>query len=480
MSFGQCPSPALYLVSMAREVENIVIGAGPGGYTAAIRLGQLGREVLVVDADRIGGTCLNYGCIPTKALLSATGILEKAREAARYGIHFPGEPEVNLDELRRWKDGVVTRLVKGVEYLLNKNGAQFVPGKARFLGPGRLLVTGKEEFEVKARNVIIATGSKPVELPNLPFDGERVITSKEALEIPFIPESLVVIGGGVIGLELACIYRKLGSKVTVVELMDTVLPGTDREVISVLMRSLTRKNIEVHTSSRALKAYEKADGFYVLVQKGDETIEVRADLVLVSVGRAPNTGDLGLEEVGVKTDKRGFIETDDMMRTGVDGIFAIGDVRGAPLLAHKAHKEGTIAAEVIAGIGSRWDYRGVPSAIFTEPEIAIIGESEEELRRRGIEYGVGKFPFRANGRALALNEVEGFAKLLVDGEKRLLGAHIIGPHASELLAELTLTYEEKLDVERIGRSIHPHPTLSEALMEAAENVYGKAIHILNG
>ncbi len=462
-----------------RKVENLVIGAGPAGYTVAIRLAQLGKEVLVVDHDKVGGTCLNYGCIPTKALLSATEIIEKTRISARFGITLGG-PSVDIDKLRSWKNLVVQRLVKGVEFLLNKNGAEYKRGTVKFLAPKRLLFQGDEEFEIEACNVIIATGSKPFELKELPFDGEKVITSKEALEIPTIPQDLVIIGGGVIGLEMAEIYRRLGSRITIVELMDNVLPGTDLEVVSVITRVLTKNGVKVHTGSMAKGLIERNGEIFVKVEnKNGESFEVRADLVLVSVGRRPNADELGLDKAGVECDRKGFIKTDSRMKTNIEGIYAIGDVHGGPLLAHKAHKEALIAAEVIAGHNVEWDYRAMPAAIFTAPEIATVGKTEEELKNEGIEYDVGKFPFRASGRALAMEETEGFVKILADKNGKVLGAHIIGPHASELLNELTLAVEEGISCERIGRCIHPHPTLSEAIMEAAESIYGKAIHVLN-
>ncbi len=457
------------------KVENVVIGGGPGGYVAGIRLAQLGREVLVIEKKKLGGVCLNEGCIPTKALLSATETLYSADKFRQAGIEF-SDLRVNLQKLGEWKNSVVNRLVKGVEFLFKANGVEFLHAKAVFTS-GKILRTDTGE-EIYFQNAIIATGSSPLEIPGFKF-GEGVISSSEALEIKEIPERLLIIGGGVIGLEIATIYSRLGSKVYVIELMDQILPGIDLDLVKVVEKNLKKSGIEIYTSSRAI-GYTGTGPYRVKVLIGGSEKIFEADKILLSVGRKPNSDGLGLERVGNITDEKGFIKTDRSMRTPVPGIYAIGDIRGMPMLAHKAHREGVIAAENIAGEDTEFDNRVIPAVVYTSPEIATVGLSEFEARERGYKVKIGRFPLAANGRAIGMMEYDGFVKIIVDEETdSVIGAGIVAPHAGELIGELALAMELEATAYDIGYTIHPHPTISEAIMEAAEFVHNKAIHIVN-
>ncbi len=456
------------------EVENVVIGGGPGGYVAGIRLGQLMREVLVIEKKRLGGVCLNEGCIPTKALLSATETIHTARKFRNAGIYFE-EPRVDVEKLNSWKASVVDRLVKGVEFLFKHNGVEWINGEAKFVGRDRIIVNDEE---IKFRNAIIATGSSPIEIPGFKFGGP-VISSSEALNIREIPERMLVIGGGVIGLEVATIYSRLGTKVIVVELMEQILPGIDRDLVKVVEKNLKAMGVEIYTSSKAI-GYEGTGPVRVktLIKGEEKTFEV--DKILLSVGRRPNSQNLGLETAGIETDERGFIKVNETLETIVPGIFAIGDVARMPMLAHKAHREGIIAAEKAAGEDSSFVNRVIPGVVYTMPEIATVGLSEREARSRGFGIVVGRFPLAANGRAIGMMEYDGFVKIIVDmGTDTILGAGIVAPHAGELISELAFAIEMDATSFDVGFTIHPHPTISEAIMEAAEFIHGKAIHIVN-
>ncbi len=455
------------------KIENVVIGGGPGGYVAGIRLAQLGREVLVIEKKRLGGVCLNEGCIPTKALLSATETIHLAEKFRKAGIEIT-DYRVDLEKLNGWKSSVVDRLVKGVEFLFKANGVEYLQARAEFAGPGILKTDTGEEIHFK--NAVIATGSRPVEIPGFSF-GDGVISSSEALDVEKVPERLLIIGGGVIGLEIATIYSRLGAKVYVVELMNQILPGVDPDLVKVVEKNLKKMGIEIFTSSRAV-GYTGSYQVKVLTGGTEKILEV--DRILLSVGRKPNSDSIGLEKIGILTDEKGYVKTDRSMKTDVPGIYAIGDVRGMPMLAHKAHREGIIAAEHIAGEDAEFDNRVIPAVVYTSPEIATVGISETEARNRGLKIRVGRFPLAANGRAIGMMEYDGFVKIIVDEESdAVIGAGIVAPHAGELIGELALAMELEATSFDIGYTIHPHPTISEAIMEAAEFIHGKAIHIVN-
>ncbi len=462
-----------------KKADVVIIGAGPGGYVAAIRAAQHGKSVICVERDQLGGVCLNVGCIPSKAMINAGKAVEKTqKQLPTMGIKV-GDVSIDMPKLVAWKQKVVERLTGGVGFLFKHHKIEHVAGDARFLAPNRIhvdLIDGSTE-EIEAGDVIIATGSRPIELKPFPVDGTYVKGSTEALALDRVPKKVLVIGGGYIGLEIGTFLRNLGAEIVVVEATDSLLPGQDPELVKVVARSLKKKKVKTYLSSFA-ESYEKTeDGVVVTLKtkKGHETVE--ADWILSTVGRRPNFENIGLEEIGVAVDEHGFIVVDEQRRTTVDHVYAIGDVAGQPMLAHKASREGCVAAEVIAGLPSACDYRVVPAVIFTEPEIASVGMTEEQAKAAGYEVTVGKSPFSANGRALSLGEPEGFAKIVVDKKTDVvLGVHIVGPDATELIAEGTLAIEMGARVEDIAATIPAHPTLPEAVMEAAEAVHGIQIH----
>jgi dihydrolipoamide dehydrogenase len=456
-----------------------VIGAGPGGYVAAIRLAQLGVETTIVEREQLGGVCLNVGCIPSKAYIGASKLWEKLKTADEYGI-LASDLTVDLSKMRTWKNSVVTRMKNGVGELLKRNGVTVVKGTARFTGPDTIDVAleGGGAETIRAEQFLIAVGSRPFDLPGFPVDGQRIITSTEALDLEHVPHSLLVLGGGVIGLEIGMYLAKFGAELTVVELMDQLLPGTDPDLVAVVARALKKKKANVLLSTKAVGAVVKPDGVEVTVDVQGKQKTISVETVLVSVGRKPNTERLGLDAAGVKTNQRGYIEVDDQRRTSNPRIFAIGDAAGGALLAHKASKEGLVAAAVIAGGQDRWDVRAMPSAIFTDPEIATTGMSEAEARKAGLEIKVATFPYGALGRAVAGRETDGLMKIVTDArDDRILGVGIVGANASDLIAEATLAIEAGLCAEDLALTVHAHPTLPEGLMEVAEAVNGHAIHI---
>ncbi len=465
---------------MARQVDLLVIGAGPGGYVAAIRAAQLGLKTLLVDKDnRLGGECLNYGCIPSKTLIFTANLVHKLQNAGDMGIEY-SDLHVNMGKLQTWRASVIDRLNKGIAQLCQANGVEVLYGMASFGGPHLVRITGATTEEVEASNVIVATGSQPIDLPAFRFDGTKIISSKEALELADIPRDLVVIGGGVTGLEMGTFFAKLGTKVTVIELLEQILPGTDKEVARIVARSLKRLGVDVFVTSQAKQWKDHDDRLLVSAETPEGPKEFVADHVLVTIGRKPNTSGLNLAAAGVETDAKGFARVDKQMRTNVPHIFAIGDVTGQPFLAHKASKEGIVAAEAAAGKASAADWRSVPSAIFTDPEVAGAGLDEAQAAAQGYEVRVGKVPFAAIGRALAQGESEGFVKVVMDGKtEQLLGVQIVGPDASDLISEVALAVEMGASVHDLALTIHPHPTLPEAIMEAAEAALGKAIHVVN-
>jgi dihydrolipoamide dehydrogenase len=463
------------------EPDVLVIGAGPGGYVAAIRAAQLGKSVVVVEKGDIGGVCLNVGCIPSKAIITVANLVERLKRSDRYGVTVSGV-SVDIEKLVAFKDSVVKRLTGGIGTLFEKHRIRVVKGTARFTSPETVAVaTAAGEEVLRPRATIVATGSRPIEIPGFKFDGEKILSSTEALSLPSLPKRLLVIGGGYIGLELGIAMNGLGSEVTVVELLDSILPGTDEELSQVVARAMKKRKIRALTSTKALGVAETPDGLAVEVEtkKGRETIV--CDKVLLTVGRKPVSDGLGLEKAGVRIGAGGFLEIDAHCRTNVPGIYAIGDVAGQPMLAHKASKEGIVAAEVIAGMKSARDFAAVPAVIFTEPEIASVGLSETQAAAKGIETVTGKFPFGANGRALTLDAGDGFVKIVAEKATGVVvGLHIVGPEAAELISEGALMVEMGATLEDVARTIHPHPTLPETIMEAAEAALGHAIHIYTG
>src|SRR5204863_5102956 len=459
----------------------VIIGGGPGGYVAAIRAAQLGLVTVCIEYDKtLGGTCVNVGCIPSKALLSSTEHYEFAKlHAAEHGIQIE-DVKLDLPTMMKRKDAVVGQNTKGIEYLFRKNKITWARGKGT-LKKGNVvdvaLADDKTE-SYKAKNVIIATGSVPIELPFLKFDEKRVLSNIGALTIPEVPRHLVVVGGGVIGLELGSVWRRLGAKVTVVELMPTILPGNDEEIIKEADKVLRKQELDISVGTKVTGAKIEAKRILVEIEKDGKKENLDADYVLVSIGRKPVLTGIDAQALGLKLGKRGEIEADAQMRTNLPNVYAIGDVIGGKLLAHKAQEEGVIATEVIAGHKVHMDYKSMPSVVYTWPEIATVGLAQHEVEASGRKYKVGRFPFSANGRARTAGETTGFIKFIADAETdELLGAHMIGPNVSELIQEAVQAFEYRGTSEDIGVVVHSHPTLSESVKEAAIGVLGRSIHI---
>jgi dihydrolipoamide dehydrogenase len=456
----------------------VVIGAGPAGYVCAIRLAQLGQRVTVVEKDYLGGTCLNVGCVPSKAMIAAGALLERMHEAKTMGITVEGV-KLDLARLVAWKGEVVGKLTGGVAGLLKNHKVEHVVGTGRIQDGRTVKVTTPDgERTLECDDIVLATGSVPMAIPGFELDGKRVWSSTEALAPDRVPAHLLVIGGGYIGLELGFLYRKLGSQVTVVEFTEGALPGQDRDCVRVIERSLKQSKIKLITKTAA-KGYEaQGDKLFVKVESQGKADTIECDQILCTVGRKPYSDGLGLDKVGLKVDQRGFLAVDKQMRTSVPNVYAIGDLAGQPMLAHKGSKEGLVAAAVIAGQKDEYDARCVPAVIFTSPEMASVGLQEDEARKQGREVVVGQFPFAANGRALSLMEGDGFVKVVADAKTdEVLGVHMVGPEVTELVAEAALAIEMGATTEDIARTIHAHPTLPEAVMEAAEAVHKMAVHI---
>jgi dihydrolipoamide dehydrogenase len=468
-----------------RQVDAVVIGAGPGGYHVAIRLAQLGKKVICVDRDEVGGVCLNWGCIPTKALLHVGEVVRHIERAGTIGLKVP-KAEVERETVAKFTSDVVNANVNGVKTLFKANGVEFLRGEASFKSPTEIEVKRSDggSERITASNVVIATGAAPVDVKAWPRDGETIINSDDAVRLSRIPKQLLVIGGGVIGLEFATVYGRIGAQVLVVEMMPQILTGTDIEIGKTLGRILKKQGIEIMLNTK-VGALEKRGKTVRATLNGegtggkDETREF--DMVLVAVGRRPVTDHLELKNAGLDVDERGFISVDRQQRTKVSNVFAVGDVTGAPLLAHRAMKQGVVAAEVINGDRSAaFDPVAVPNAIYTDPEVATVGFSEEEAKAAGYEVRVGKFPLAASGRARTMNESEGLIKLVADAKTDLLlGMHIVAPQAESLIGEGVIALEMGATLEDVGLSVHPHPTLTEGIMDAAEAAHGKAIHLIN-
>ncbi len=467
----------------ADTFDVIVVGGGPGGYVCAIRAGQLGLSVACVEEEEYGGVCLNWGCVPSKALISTAHAYHKAHSYEAQGLNF-GEPSLDGAKMQAWKDAIVKKLTGGVRQLLKANKATTVEGRGKLVDARTVDVAqkaGGTRRLTARRAVVIATGSATIEVPGLEFDRQRVIGAREAVSLSVVPQRLVVVGGGVIGLELGMVYQAFGSALTVVELTSDLLPGADRECVKVVERTITKRGGTIHKETKATRVDRASDGSLDLVLQGKAGEErIAADVMLVAVGMKPRSRGIGLEELGVAIDERGFVTTDDQCQTNVPGVYAIGDVSGQPMLAHKASKEGEVCAEVIAGKAAGKDWVTVPSIIFTAPEIASVGLTEVAAKDQGLDVRVGKFPFAALGRAMSLGETDGFVKVVTDRKNgRVVGIHIVGPSASDLISEAALALEMGATAEDLALTIHPHPTLGEAMMEAAAASLGHAIHVVN-
>lgn len=459
----------------------VIIGGGPGGYVAAIRAGQLGLKTACVEADKLGGVCLNVGCIPTKALLSSALLANEARTAEAHGIHFDGLT-VDLGPAQIRSRGVAEQMSKGIGFLFKKNKVTHIQGYGRLLGGGAVEVDdGESKQTLTASNIVIATGSRPRNLPFLQIDEDRIWSSTGALFQQKAPESLVVVGAGAVGMEFADVYNAYGSKVTVIEALDRVLPLEDDDSAKVVVRSFKKRGIDIFAGARVEKAEVTDKGVSLSFQdaKG-EARQLDVDYVLSAVGRVPNTEDVGLAAAGVQqTEQGGFVAVDETMKTNVDGIWSVGDCAGAPLLAHKAMHEGVVAAEHIAGVGHHTvDYGNIPNCTYCHPEVASVGLTEEQAKEKGLDIEVGKFPWLGNGRAVAAGDATGFVKVIRDRKySEVVGAHIVGPHATELIAEYVMARHLESTVEEIDRAMHPHPTLSEAVAEGALAALGRPLHI---
>lgn len=466
-----------YVIAVS-NYDVIVIGTGPGGYHAAIRAAQLGKRVLAVEAEYVGGVCLNVGCIPTKALLHAAEELEGIKHGSAFGLEVK-DARMDLKKLGGWRDGIVKKLTGGVSQLLKGNKVELKTGFARFVDKNTIEVGGER---IQGQTFIVATGSEPNTLPGFEVDQKDIVDSTGALRIEDkFPKRMLCIGGGAIGLEFAQVYKRLGAEVTVIEFMGQILPAADPETAGLLAKILTKQGIAIRTNTKGVKVERKKDGLHVTLEdvKSGQQDTLVVDKILVATGRRPRGKGLGLEAIGVKVDERGYVPTNEKMETNVPGIYAIGDVTRPPLLAHKAMKEGLIAAENAAGGNAVMDYQ-IPNVVYTSPEWAAVGMTEEEAAKAGYKVKVGKFPLAASGRAMTLDATEGLIKLIGDAETDLLlGGHIVGPSASDMIAELALALEMGATVTDVALTVHAHPTLSEGIMEAAEHLHRQAIHIAN-
>ncbi|HOC11535.1 MULTISPECIES: dihydrolipoyl dehydrogenase [Thermomonas] len=459
------------------ECAMVVIGAGPGGYTAAFRSADLGLDTVLIERyANLGGVCLNVGCIPSKALLHAADVIEQASHASDYGVDF-GKPKLNIDKLRSYKDSVVGQLTKGLAGMAKQRKVRMVQGTARFVSANELEVTTADGATqlLRFEQCIIAAGSQPVKLPAFPWDDPRIMDSTDALNLAEVPKKLLVVGGGIIGLEMATVYRALGSDVTVVEFMSQLMPGADADLVKPLAERLKKQGVAVHLKTKVVDAKAQKNGISCNFEGESIPAGKLFDRVLVSVGRSANGGKLDADKAGVAVGERGLIPVDAQMRTNVPHIFAIGDLVGQPMLAHKATHEGKLAAEVAAGEKKEWVARVIPSVAYTDPEIAWVGVTETEAKTKGLKVGVGKFPWAASGRAIGLSRTEGFTKLIFDEDShRVIGGGIVGVHAGELISEVALAIEMGCEGHDIGHTIHPHPTLGESVGMAAE-VYDGSI-----
>jgi len=464
---------------MSYDYQAVVIGAGTGGYPCAIRLGQLGVKTLIVDKGEVGGVCLNVGCIPSKALITVAKKFDGIKKSSTFGINVAGDVTIDMNGVQDFKESVVGKLTGGVAQLLKANGAEHAQATARIVDPHTVELTSDEGTRtVTAENIVVATGSRPIQIPGFEYADAPILDSTKALALRELPGRMVVIGGGYIGLELGMMYAKLGTEVTVVEMQDTVLFGFDKDSQRTIKRQLKKMGVTVHTNTKALGWEQADDGILVNVETPKGPLAIPSDYCLVTVGRFPNTEGFGLQELGVEMDGR-FVQTDNQCRTNIPSIFAAGDVSGQPMLAHHASYEGELIAEVIAGHHRVYDARQVPAVVFTTPEIATVGMSEEEAKARG-PIKVGKVPFAAIGRALTQGDSDGFLKVIADADTNIiLGVNITGPSASDLISEASLAVEMVAELGDVALTIHAHPTMGEGLMEAAKAALGEAIHVIN-
>jgi len=465
---------------MLDKFQAVVIGGGPGGYVCAIRLAQLGLKTACIESrGSLGGTCLNVGCIPSKSLLNLSEEFHKVKHLSKKGIEI-GEIKLNLSKMMKNKDKAVTVLTKGVEFLLKKNKVTYFKGTGSFRSKNEISIKddNKKETLIHADKVIIATGSVPVSLPGIEFDEKVIVSSTGALEFEKVPKKMIVVGGGYIGLEMGSVWSRLGTEVHVVEFLDHITPGMDKEISNEFMKILKKQGINFHMQHKVEKIKKNDFGATVSMQdKEGNQINLDCDVVLISVGRKPNTNGLNLKKVGIDLDEKKRVKTNKNFQTNIDNIYAIGDVITGPMLAHKAEDEGIAVAEIIAGQSGHVNYDTIPGVVYTTPEVASVGKTEEQLNQKSIKYKIGKFSFMANSRAKAIDDTEGFVKILVDEKTdKVLGAHLIGPHAGELIAEICVAMEFGASSEDIARTCHAHPTFSEAVKEAALSVEKRAIH----
>ena len=462
------------------KTDVVVIGGGPGGYVAAIRLSQLGKKVILIEKEKMGGTCLQVGCIPSKALIRVGKLLEEIENCSKLGIEISGDINVNLPKLLEWKENTTKLLTKGVEGLCKANQVQILKGQAKFSGSHSVIVKndGKEET-IEFDHCIIATGSIPFEIPGFSFDGKKILNSSHALSLKEIPNQLAVIGGGYIGLELGSFYAKLGTQVTVIEMMPQLLPGFDLDAVKVIERKLRKDKVEILLETKAINYKEQNGKVKLKVDRKGESIEIETDFILVTVGRKPYCKDLEIEKAGLKTNEKGFIPVNQSLQTHVSHIYAIGDIAKDPMLAHKASKEGEVAAEHICGKESTFDSQAIPAVVFTDPEMASVGLIEREAKDQGMEILIGKFPMSASSKAMIAGHTEGFVKIIADKNSRtILGVLIVGYEAGTMISEAAILVEMGATLDDLALTIHPHPTLPESVMEAAKAALGEPIHIL--
>ncbi len=465
---------------MIEKFDSVVIGGGPGGYVCAIRLAQLGQKTACIEArGALGGTCLNIGCIPSKSLLNLSENYKKAKNFSKLGIET-GDVKLNLDKMMKNKDKAVSILTKGVEFLFKKNKVTYLKGFGSFISEKKISVKGEDgkKKEIEAKNIIIATGSEAMPMPNVEFDEKTIVSSTGALSLKEVPKSLVVVGGGYIGLEMGSVWSRLGAEVNVIEFLDHITPGMDREISDEFMKILKKQNIKFHLNRKVTSIKKTNTGVQISTSdKNGESKDFNCDVSLISIGRKPFTSNLNLSSAGVKSDEKGRIKIDKKFQTSAKNIYAIGDVIDGPMLAHKAEEEGIAVAEIIAGQSGHVNYDLIPGVIYTTPEVASIGLTEEQLKEKNKSYKIGKFPFMANSRAKAIDEPEGFVKILADKDTdKVLGVHMIGPHVGEMIAEMAVAMEFGASSEDIARTCHAHPTFSEAIKEAALSVEKRQIH----
>ena len=464
---------------MSEKFDVTVIGGGPGGYVCAIRLSQLGLKTACIEfRGSLGGTCLNVGCIPSKNLLNFSENFHKAKNFTNIGIEV-GEVKLNLSKMMKNKDKAVADLTKGIEFLFKKNKVTYFKGKGSFKSSNEIsILADNKETVIQTDKTIISTGSEPVSIPGIDFDEEKILSSTGALSISKLPKKMIIVGGGYIGLEMGSVWSRLGTQVEVVEYLDHITPGMDKEISKEFEKILKKQGIKFHLNTKVEKINKNKNGVSInTLDKSNKKNTIEADVVLISVGRRPFTKYLNLEKIGVQTDKKGMVKVNKSFETNIKNIYAIGDVIDGPMLAHKAEEEGIAVAEIIAGQSGHVNYNLIPGVIYTSPEVAYVGENEEQLKEKNISYKIGKFPFMANSRAKAINEPEGFVKILADSSTdRVLGVHIIGPHAGEMIAEMSVAMEFGASSEDIARTCHAHPTFSEAIKEAALSVDKRQIH----